>query len=94
MKIQGFGCIVRSDVALFQDLNFAGDDRFMVDQSSNETIMKGDTLIAEVMIITNNLLDIVTHSKMILGDGICLKLWTQGYESNSWLTLCSTRANE
>ena len=56
--------------------------------------MKGDTLIAEVMIITNNLLDIVTHSKMILGDGICPKLWTQGYESNSWLTLCSTRANE
>ena len=73
----------------------------MVDQSSNETIIKGDTLIAEdkrvVMITTNDLLDIVARSKMILGDGtfkICPKLWTQVYRSNSWLTLCSTRANE
>ena len=53
----------------------------MVDQSSNETIIKGDTLIAEVvMIATNDLFDIVIHSKMILGDGtfkICPKLWTQ-----------------
>ena len=53
----------------------------MVDQSSNETIIKGDTLIAEVvMIATNDLFDIVIHSKIILGDGtfkICPKLWTQ-----------------
>ena len=48
----------------------------MVDQSSNETIIKGDTLIAEVVMIATNDFDIVTHSKMILGDGtfkICLR---------------------
>ena len=40
--------------------------RFMVDQSSNETIIKGDMLI----------LDIVTHRNSVMGH-ICPKLWTQ-----------------
>ena len=65
-----------------QDLDFSGE-MFLLDQSE-ESIIKGDTLISAdkrvVLSTTNDLLDILARTKMILGDGtfqICPKLWTQ-----------------
>ena len=77
-------CFVPPEPRTVQDLDFSGE-MFLLDQSE-ESIIKGDTLIsADKRVVlslstSNDILDILAQTKIILGDGtfqICPKLWTQ-----------------
>ena len=57
---------------------------FILDDTNQENIIKGDAMISNdkrvVLCSTNDLLDILARSKILLGDGtfkICPSLWTQ-----------------